>query len=51
MEDKCIKSPLPVALDVGGNYKAATNGGSVIRSAYAAPFKFSDNLDMVVIVL
>jgi arylsulfatase A-like enzyme len=40
------KFSLSEPFDVGGD-----NGGSVIRSAYAAPFKFSDNLDKVVFEL
>jgi arylsulfatase len=40
------KYSLSEPFDVGGD-----NGGSVIRSAYTSPFKFSDNLDKVVFEL
>ena len=37
-----ISEPFDVGVD---------NGGSVIRSAYASPYKFSDNLDKVIFEL
>ncbi len=37
-----ISEPFDVGVD---------NGGSVIRSAYTSPFRFSDNLDKVVFEL
>jgi arylsulfatase A-like enzyme len=42
MSKYSLSEPFDVGID---------NGGSVIRSAYSAPFKFSDNLDKVVFEL